>query len=194
MLSIEEAKAIDAKMIAAGYPVVFHTGLVEKYTGGEALTAGVYTPVIAGMQRLVTCSPRRRGGKPYGALVFKDPTGKEVKISIGSIMNSIRVVTSLQPDTLAENAMWAGAAAQPTTAVYRYGALSDMRKEETPGENNTIDSAYEPTPVTLTTEVVYIIPRFVEGGNGRPIYDEQCRLGKCYVVADYLNHQDLNAH
>lgn len=192
MLSIEEAKAIDAKMIAAGYPVIFHTGLVEKYTGGESLTAGTYTPVISGMQRLVTCAPRRKGGRPYGALVFKSPEGKEVKISIGSIMNSIRVVTSLQPAALADNAKWAGETAQPTVAVYRYGALSDMRKAETPGEDNTIDSAYEPVPVTLTTEVVYVIPRFVEG-NARPIYDEQCSLGKCFVVADYMSHL-ANAH
>lgn len=193
MLSIEESKAIDAKMIAAGYPVIFHTGLVEKYTGGESLTAGVYIPVIQGMQRLITCAPRRKGGKSYGAIPFKSQEGKEVKISIGSIMNSIKVVTSLQPATLADNAKWAGETAQPTTAVYRYGALSDMHKEETPGEDNTIDSAYEPTPVTLTTEVVYVIPRFVEGGNGRPIYDEQCNLGRCFVVADYMSHR-ANAH
>ena len=190
MLSIEEAKAIDAKMIAAGYPVIFHTGLVEKYTGGESLTAGVYTPIISGMQRLITCAPRRKGGKPYGALPFKSQEGREVKISISSIMNSIRVVTSLQPATLADNAKWAGENAQPTVAVYRYGALSDMRKEETPGEDNTIDSAYEPIPVTLTTEVVYVIPRFVDG---RPIYDEQCSLGKCFTVADYMSHR-ANVH
>lgn len=193
MLSIEKAKAIDAKMIAAGYPVIFHTGLVEKYTGGESLTAGVYTPIIQGMQRLITCAPRRKGGKAYGAIPFKSQDGKEVKISIGSIMNSIRVVTSLQPATLADNAKWAGETAQPTVAVYRYGALSDMNKDETPGEDNTIDSAYEPIPVTLTTEVVYVIPRFVEG-NARPIYDEQCSLGKCYVVEDYMSYRATNAH
>ena len=192
MLSIEEAKAIDAKMIASGYPVIFHTGLVEKYTGGESLTAGVYTPIISGMQGPITCGPRRTGGKPYGAIPFKSPEGKEVKISVGSIMNPIRVVTSLQPATLADNAKWAGETAQPTVAVYRYGALSDMNKEETPGEDNTIDSAYEPIPVTLTTEVVYVIPRFVEGGNGRPIYDEQCDLKKCFVVADYMSHRAAN--
>lgn len=193
MLSIEEAKAIDAKMIAAGYPVIFHTGLVEKYNGGESLTAGVYTPIIQGMQRLITCAPRRKGGKAYGALPFRSPEGKEVKISIGSIMNSIKVVTSLQPATLADNAKWAGETAQPTVAVYRYGSLSDMHKEETPGEDNTIDSAYEPIPITLATEVVYVIPRFVEGGNGRPIYDEQCDLGKCFVVSDYMSYR-ANAH
>ena len=189
MLSIEEAKAIDAKMVASGYPVIFHTGLVEKYTGGESLTAGVYTPIISGMQRLVTCAPRRKGGKAYGAIPFRSPEGKEIKISIGSIMNSILVVTSLQPATLADNAKWSGETAQPTVAVYRYGSLSDMNKEETPGEDNTIDSAYEPIPVTLPTEVVYVIPRFVEGGNGRPVYDEQCSLGKCFVVADYMSHR-----
>ena len=193
MLSIEESKAIDAKMIASGYPIIFHTGLVEKYTGGESLIAGVYTPIIEGKQRLVTCAPRRKGGKPYGAIPFKSTEGREIKISIGSIMNSIRVVTSLQPATLADNAKWAGETAQPTVAVYRYGALSDMNKEETPGEDNTIDSVYEPIPVTLTTEVVYVIPRFVEGGNGRPIYDEQCSLGKCFVVADYMSYR-ANAH
>ena len=193
MLSFEEARAIDAKMIEAGYPVIFHTGLVEKYVG-DSLTAGVYTPIIQGMQRLITCAPRRKGGRPYGAIPFKNQEGKEVKISIGSIMNSIRVVTSLQPTALADNAKWAGETAQPTVAVYRYGALSDMNKEETPGEDNTIDSAYEPIPVTLTTEVVYVIPRFVEGGNGRPIYDEQCSLGKCFVVSDYMSHRDTNAH
>ena len=192
MLSIEQAKAIDSKMIAAGYPVIFHTGLVEKYNGGESLAAGVYTPIIDGMQRLIMCAPRRKGGKAYGAIPFKGPDGKEVKISIGSIMNSIKIVTSLQPATLADNAKWAGETAQPTTAVYRYGSLSDMNKVETAGEDNTIDSAYEPVPVTLTTEVVYVIPRFVEGGNGRPIYDEQCSLGKCYVVADYMSHRAAN--
>lgn len=192
MLSIEEAKAIDAKMIAAGYPVIFHTGLVEKYNGGESLTAGVYTPIIEGMQRLITCAPRRKGGKPYGAIPFKSSVGKEVKISIGSIMNPIRVVPSLNPATLADNAKWAGETAQPTVAVYRYGALSDMNKEETPGEDNMIDSAYEPVKVTLTTEVVYVVPRFVEGGNGRPIYDEQCDLKKCFVVADYMSYRAAN--
>ena len=192
MLSIEDAKIIDAKMVAAGYPIVFHTGLIEKYTGGESLTAGLYTPIIEGMQRLIPCSPRRKGGKPYGAIPFKSPEGKEVKISIGSIMNAIKVVTSLQPATLADNAKWAGETAQPTVAVYRYGALSDMNKEETAGEDNTIDSAYEPVPVTLTTEVVYVVPRFVEGGNGRPIYDEQCDLKKCFVVADYMSHRAAN--
>ena len=192
MLSIEVSKAIDAKMIAAGYPMFFHTGLIEKYTGGESLTAGEYTPIIEGMQRLIPCSPRRKGGKPYGAIPFKSPAGKEVKISIGSIMNAIKVVPSLNPSTLADNAKWAGETAQPTVAVYRYGALSDMNKEETPGEDNTIDSAYEPVKVTLTTEVVYVVPRFVEGGNGRPIYDEQCDLKKCYVVADYMSHRAAN--
>ena len=192
MLSIEESKAIDSKMIAAGYPVIFHTGLVEKYNGGESLTAGVYTPIIQGMQRLITCAPRRKGGKAYGALPFRNQEGKEVKISIGSIMNAIKVVASLNPATLADNAKWAGETAQPTVAVYRYGALSDMNKEETPGEGNTIDSAYEPIPVTLTTEVVYVVPRFVEGGNGRPIYDEQCDLKKCFVVADYMSHRAAN--
>ena len=189
---MEDAKIIDAKMVAAGYPIVFHTGLIEKYTGGESLIAGLYTPIIEGMQRLIPCSPRRKGGKPYGAIPFKSPEGKEVKISIGSIMNSIRIVASLNPATLADNAKWAGETAQPTVAVYRYGALSDMNKEETPGEDNTIDSAYEPVPVTLTTEVVYVVPRFVEGGNGRPIYDEQCDLKKCYVVADYMSHRAAN--
>ena len=192
MLSIEQAKVIDAKMVAAGYPMVFHTGLVEKYTGGESLTAGEYTPIIEGMQRLIPCSPRRKGGKSYGAIPFKSPAGKEVKISIGSIMNPIKVVPSLNPTTLADNAKWAGETAQPTVAVYRYGALSDMNKEETPGENNTIDSAYEPVKVTLTTEVVYVVPRFVEGGNGRPIYDEQCDLKKCFVVADYMSYRAAN--
>ena len=192
MLSIEEAKAIDAKMVTSGYPVIFHTSLIEKYTGGESLIAGEYTPIIEGKQRLIACAPRRKGGKAYGAIPFRSPEGKEVKISIGSIMNAIRVVTSLQPATLADNAKWAGETAQPTVAVYRYGFLSDMNKEETPGEDNTIDSVYEPTPVTLATEVVYVVPRFVEGGNGRPIYDEQCDLKKCFVVADYMSHRAAN--
>lgn len=191
MLSIEEAKVIDAKMVAAGYPMTFHTGLIEKYTGGESLIAGEYTPVIEGMQRLIPCSPRRKGGKPYGAIPFKSPANKVIKISIGSIMNAIKVVPSLNPATLADNAKWAGETAQPTVAIYRYGALSDMNKEETPGEDNTIDSAYEPIKVTLTTEVVYVVPRFVEG-NARPIYDEQCDLKKCFAVADYMSYRAAN--
>ena len=193
MLTKDQQTAVIAKMKAAGLPVSKGTTLRNKFVGGEQLAAGEYTPVVEGIQLPTICPPRRKGGEPYEAIAFKTKVGNMVKISLGSIRNSIRVVEGMNPDTLAKGAKWAGEQAQPTKSYYRFGKLSDMPGEESlDEEDNSISSFYTPCEFTLATKVVYVAPRFIAGDN-RPVFDEQCDLRTAVVVADYKDYEDLNA-
>lgn len=193
MLNKEQQTAILSQVKAAGFPVATGNTARQKYTGGESLNAGTYTPVFQGQQPAILCPPRRKGGEAYEAIAFKDQNGQTVKVGLGSIFNSIRVVTNMAPAALAKGAKWAGEQAQPTKNYFRFGALSNMAGEDVldPDDNSTT-AYYSPSAFTLGVEVVYVAPRFVPGSN-RPVFDEQCDLRKAYVVADYLSHEDTNA-
>lgn len=162
----------------------------EKFQAQSGLEAGTYTPAIEGWQKAVAV-PHRGRSIGYDGLLFKNAKGETVTIGLGSIMNSIRVVTGMSANTLAKDALWAGEAAQPTANYYRYGALANMESGRVL-EGNEYRAAYEPVSFTLGVEVVYVAPRFIEGSN-KPIFDEQCRLRKVFAVADYEKYQDANA-
>lgn len=191
MLTTEQSSSIQA-LEAQGLVVSRGTSARQKFTGGESLSAGVYTPVINGPQPAVTVPPRRKGGNAYDAIAFKSAAGALVKIGLGSIFNSIRVVPSILPANLATGAKWAGEAVQPTQDYFRYGALSDMPANDEVDENNQVVAFYQPSAINLSIEVVYVVPRF-EPGNNQPIFDEKCDLRKCWCVADYASHPNLNA-
>lgn len=193
-VSTEVQQAAVAQMAQNGLAVSRGNAARTKFTGGESLTQGAYTPVIAGPQPAVVCPPRRKGGSPYDAIAFRNPTGSIVKVGLGSILNSIRVVEGMNPATLVRGAKWLGESAQPTKNYFRYGALSDMDSADVPDAQSADGTTayYQPSAFTLTTEVVYVVPRFVQGSN-RPIFDEQCDLRKAFVVADYAAHADNNA-
>lgn len=193
-VSTEVQQAAIAQMAQNGLAVSRGNAARTKFTGGESLTQGAYTPVIAGPQPAVVCPPRRKGGSPYDAIAFRNPAGSIVKVGLGSILNSIRVVEGMNPATLVRGAKWLGESAQPTKNYFRYGALSDMDSADVPDTQSADGTTayYQPSAFTLTTEVVYVVPRFVQGSN-RPIFDEQCDLRKAFVVADYTAHADNNA-
>lgn len=193
MITSEQLAAGRNALAAAGYCVA-RDAAKSKFAAGESLTAGTYVPEFGiGTPVPALLMPARgKNGRAYAALSFK--CGERIaKISVSSFYNSIRVVTGANPATLAKDAKWAGEAAQPTANYYRYGGMSDMPSEDVPAENGSGTIAmYVPTTFTLTTSVVYVAPRFVEGSN-TPIFDEQCALRKALVVADYQQFPDTNA-
>ena len=193
MLNKDQQNVVFEQIRAAGMPVSKGKPVRSKFTSVERLIAGIYTPMFNGPQPAILCPPRRKGGNSYEAIAFTSSMGQTVKIGLGSIFNSIKVVTNLEPSALVQGAKWAGEAAQPTRNYFRFGALSDMPSQEVlDPEDNTTIAFYWPSSFTLTTEVVYVAPRFVEG-SGRPIFDEQCLLRKCFVVADYMAYIDTHA-
>ena len=193
MLTKDQQDALIAQVKAAGFPVAMGNTARQKFTGGESLSMGAYTPMFNGQQPAILCPARRKGGLPYEAIAFKDAAQNTVKIGLGSIFNSLRVVVGMNPATLATGAKWAGEQAQPTKNYFRFGALSNMAGEDVlDPENNSTTAFYTPSALNLAAEVVYVAPRFVEGSN-RPIFDEQCPLRKACVVADYTSYEDTNA-
>lgn len=193
MITSEQLTAGCNALSAAGYAVA-QGAAKSKFVAGEALTVGTYVPEFGvGMPVPALYMPARgKNGQPFAALSFK--CGERlVKISVSSFYNSIRVVTGANPATLAKDAKWAGETAQPTANYYRYGGMSDMPSEDVPSSNgNGTVAMYVPSMFTLTTEVVYVAPRFVPGST-TPIFDEQCNLRKAMVVSDYQQFPDTNA-
>lgn len=193
MITSEQLAAGRNALAAAGYAIA-QGAAKTKFAAGESLTAGTYIPEFGiGTPVPALLMPARgKNGRAFAALSFKCGE-RTVKISVSSFYNSIRVVAGANPATLAQDAKWAGEAAQPTANYYRYGGISDMPSEDVPSEdgNGTV-AMYVPTAFTLTTEVVYVAPRFVEGSN-TPVFDEQCSLRKALVVADYQKFPDTNA-
>lgn len=188
LISTDELLLQKTATKAAGYAVA--TGAARaKFMPTEALAAGVYTPKFAGAQPAILV-PRRKG-TPYEGIVFLSSTGKEIKISLSAIYNSIRVVSGLTVKPSGK-ALWLGETAQPTTAYFRYGALSDMPSEDIPDETSSTGTTavYVPQVINLTTKVVYVVPRFVDG---KPVFDTQCELRECLCAEDYLSFPDTNA-
>lgn len=188
LLTSEELLLQKAATKAAGYAVA--TGAARaKFVPNEALTAGVYSPKFAGVQPAVLV-PRRKG-EPFEAIVFTSSTGKDIKISLSAIYNSIRVVNGMTTKP-SPAATWQGEIAEPTTSYFRYGALSDMASEDIPDETSAsgTTAVYKPQAINLTTKVVYVAPRFVDG---KPVFDEKCELREAICVADYLSFPDTNA-
>lgn len=192
MITSEQLAAGRNALAAAGYAIA-HGAAKTKFAVSEALNSGTYVPEFGtGVPVPALLMPARgKNGRPYAALSFKCGE-RTIKISVSSFYNSIRVVTGFAPATLAKGAKWAGEAAQPTANYFRYGSMSDMMSEDVPSEdgNGTV-AMYVPTAFTLTTEVVYVAPRF-EGSN-TPVFDEQCSLRTAMVVADYQKFPDTNA-
>lgn len=188
LISSEELLQQKAATKAAGYAVASGAART-KFMPTEALAAGVYTPKFAGAQPAILV-PRRKG-TPYEGIVFLSAAGKEIKISLSAIYNSIRIVNGLNAKP-SEKALWLGEQAQPTTSYFRYGALSDMPSEDIPDETSATGTTavYVPQAVNLTTKVVYVVPRFVDN---KPVYDEQCELREALCAADYLSFPDTNA-
>lgn len=189
-VDVNQVATSDAQIRSLGFLPSVSQSPREKFQAQGGLEAGTYTPAIAGWQKAVSVPPRGRS-VGYDGLLFKNTKGETITIGLGSIMNSIRIVTGMQPAALTSDALWAGEAAQPTANYYRYGALSNMESGRVL-EGNEYRAAYEPTAFTLGVEVVYVVPRFIEGSN-KPIFDEQCRLRKAFAVSDYTEYPDANA-
>ena len=191
MITSEQLTAGRQALAAAGYAVA-PGAAKSKFAANESLTSGTYVPEFgAGTPVPALYMPARgKNGQAYAALSFKCGE-RTIKISVSSFYNSIRVVMGANPTTLAKDAKWAGEEAQPTANFFRYGAMSDMVSDDVPYENGTV-AMYVPSAFTLTTEVVYVAPRFV-AGSSTPVFDEQCSLRKALVVADYQQFPDTNA-
>ena len=189
-VDVNQVATSDQQIRALGFLPSASQSPREKFQAQGGLEAGTYTPAIEGWQKAVSVPPRGRS-VGYDGLLFKNAKGETITIGLSSIVNSIRVVTGMQPAALTSDALWAGEAAMPTANYFRYGALSNMESGRVL-EGNEYRAAYLPTPFELAEEVVYVVPRFIEGSN-KPIFDEQCHLRKAKCVKDYTSYPDANA-
>lgn len=181
-------------LISKGYRPSKSGAARQKFVPADTLKLGTYTPLISGPQVAVSMPARSKNGSDYDAIPFT-VAGQEkpIEVSLGSIYNSIRVVTGMDPKTLASDALWAGEEAMPTKNYFRYGALSNMESESILNQETMENEAvYVPVPFTLGAEVVIVAPRFVTGQTA-PVFDTQCKLRKVTVVADYQDYPDENA-
>lgn len=163
-----------------------------KFQPQEGLELGVYTPLITGTQPAVLVP--RRNSASYEAIPFRaERDGKIVKISLSGIYNSIRIVTGANPESLGKDAVWLGEDAQPTKSFFRYGKLSDMLSDDMPDEDSSSGTIglYEPMAFTLTTKVVYVLPKF--SAANKPYYEAGCQLRTALCADDYLSYPDENA-
>ena len=192
MLNQAQINAQRAALLAKGYQPATGTSARQKFTmNGPSLVVGDYTPETEGEQLASHLPARNRNGRAYDALPFKNKEGHTVFVGLGGIFNPIRIVKDMDASKLIQGAHWQGEKAQPTFSAYRYGALADMPSANVPDENSPsgYSAVYTPSKFSLSKEVVYVEPRFVEGSN-TPIFDEQCRLRKATVVADIEKFTD----
>ena len=194
MITSDQLAAGRQALTAAGYAVAQGAAKSKFVAGGETLISGTYVPEFGiGVPVPALYMPARgKDSASYAALSFRCGD-RIVKISVASFYRSLRIVVGANPATLAKDAKWAGESAQPTANYFRYGAMSDMVSDDVPSEdgNGTV-AMYVPSSFNLTTEIVYVAPRFVASSN-TPIFDEQCNLRKAMVVSDYQQFPDTNA-
>lgn len=186
-----QATAAVAANEEAGYKVSTGRTARTKFTGGESLAEGDYTPLNGdgNLTTAVEAPALRKGGDPYDALVFKCGE-KSVKVGLSAIFNSVRVLQNAPADWK-RGAKWQGKAAQPTKSFFRFGALSDMESGDRVVNGETV-AFYAPKAFKLESTIYIVAPRF-EAGNNAPIFDSQCEIRKVLAVKDYTNYPDAAA-